>query len=187
MNKKLLILLILCLLVCPVLSACSLFGGDEPSHSSRKNRDDEEEDEDDEEEEDEDEEEFWESTYVFGFSAGGGPVILLYEVNGGEMAFLKSGSDEVFAECSMENAELPDGTEYVLVSAGSLSLGYYENEGDIWIVDASGKTVKAEIVEGEDTEELTGELESGEKEDSKKKDKDEEEDEDEEEEKDEDE
>ncbi len=49
MRKNLLItlFLLLCLLVCPVLSACSLFGNDEPSHSSRKNRDeDEDEDED---------------------------------------------------------------------------------------------------------------------------------------------
>ena len=51
MRKNLLItlFLLLCLLVCPVLSACSLFGNDEPSHSSRKNRD-EDEDEDEEEE-----------------------------------------------------------------------------------------------------------------------------------------
>ena len=51
MRKNLLItlFLLMCLLVCPVLSACSLFGNDEPSHSSRKNRD-KDEDEDEEEE-----------------------------------------------------------------------------------------------------------------------------------------
>ena len=185
MRKNLLITLLfmMCLLVCPVLSACSLFGNDEPSHSSRKNRDDEDdedEDEEDEDDEEEDEEELWESTYVFGFSAGGDPAILLYEVNGTDMAFLKSGSDEVFGECVIDNAELSDGTEYVQVSVDSLSLGYYEDGGDIYILDAGGKAAKAEEVEGEDTEDLAGDLDLGEKSEKKdkkdKKDKDDEED-----------
>ena len=173
-NKiRYLLLLLVCLMLCPTFSGCSLFGGDEENHSAGKRRDDDE----DEEDSDPGEEEAWMSTYVYGFSAGGDPVLLLYEVNGKEMAFLKSGSREVFEECVVENASLEDGTEYVLVSAGDLSLGYYEEEGEIYLLDDTGKATKAEEVAGEDTAELTGELGpevKKEKKDSKEKEEDEE-------------
>ena len=72
-----------------------------------------------------------------------------------EPAFINvnDGTNEAFAEYTVENAATDDGTEYLLVTVGGLQLGYYEDGEDIYLVTEDSVFAAARLTE-EEAEEL---------------------------------
>lgn len=80
--------------------------------------------------------------FVDGFYANNGNgsdfMIAFYESDAGDVAYVNDGTNEVFAEYTVESAQLDDGTEYLLVTVGATQIGYIESESDIYLVDDEG-------------------------------------------------
>ncbi|MBR6328554.1 MAG: hypothetical protein IKR68_02780 [Lachnospiraceae bacterium] len=97
-------------------------------------------------------------TFVDGFYAtdanGNDFMIAFYEGAAGDVAYVNDGTDEVFAEYTVENASLDDGTEYLLVTVGQTQLGYYEDGSDIYMVDADGQVYGAARLTEEEADAL---------------------------------
>ena len=96
-------------------------------------------------------------TYVDGFYANSGDsdfMIAFYEGAAGDVAYVNDGTDEVFAEYTVEQAQLDDGTEYLLVNVGATQLGYYEDGDDVYLVDSDGNIYAAAHLTEEEADEL---------------------------------
>ena len=96
-------------------------------------------------------------SFVDGFYANNGPddfMVVFYESSDRDVAYINDGTDEAFAEYTVENAELDDGTPYLIVTVGNLTLGYYENDDAIYMVDAEGNTYEAARLSEAEAEEL---------------------------------
>ena len=95
--------------------------------------------------------------YVDGFYANSGNddfMIFFYESSDGDMAYVNDGTNEAFAEYTVENAKTDDGTDFLLVTVGKLKLGYLEDGDDIYIVTDDGTTYAAGRLTEAEAEEL---------------------------------
>ena len=63
--------------------------------------------------------------------------------DGDQVAYLNDGSNEYFAAYDVAEAELDDGTPYMLVQVGGATLGYFTDGSDWYIVDAEGNLMAA--------------------------------------------
>ena len=159
MKSKLLTLLLAATLSVSMLCAC---GGDDYEAPAEAEVEEEAVEEDEEEveedaEESDDAAEDADVTYVDGFYANNGGddfMIFFYETESGDLAYVNDGTDEAIAEYTVENAELDDGTQYLLVTVGNTQLGYYEDGDDIYIVDDEGSVYAAARLTEEEAEEL---------------------------------
>ena len=101
---------------------------------------------DDEEDYDDDDDDV-EMSYVDGLYAADGNgrdfVILFYESDEGDYAYVHDGTEEAIDQYTVENAELDDGTEYIEITVGGLSLGYVDDGDDVFIIDLSDGTIYA--------------------------------------------
>lgn len=96
-------------------------------------------------------------SYIDGFYANNGGedfMIFFYESSDGDIAYINDGTNEAFAEYTVENAELDDGTPYLHVAVGNLSLGYYEEGDDIYLITEDGDVYAAERLTEEEAEAL---------------------------------
>ncbi len=96
-------------------------------------------------------------SYVDGFYANNGGddfMIFFYESSKGDVAYINDGTNEAFAEYTVENAELDDGTPYLYVTVGSLSLGYYEEGDDVYLITEDGSVYAAAHLTEAEAEEL---------------------------------
>jgi len=85
-------------------------------------------------------------SYVDGFYANSGNddfMIFFYESSDGDVAYVNDGTNEAFAEYTVENAKLDDGTPYLYVTVGNLSLGYYEDGDDVYLITDDGSVYTA--------------------------------------------
>ena len=100
----------------------------------------------DDEDDDEDDDDV-EMSYVDGLYAADGNgrdfVILFYESDEGDYAYVNDGTEEAIDQYTVENAELDDGTEYIEITVGGLSLGYVDDGDDVFIIDLSDGTIYA--------------------------------------------
>ena len=100
----------------------------------------------DDEDDDEDDDDV-EMSYVDGLYAADGNgrdfVILFYESDEGDYAYVHDGTEEAIDQYTVENAELDDGTEYIEITVGGLSLGYVDDGDDVFIIDLSDGTIYA--------------------------------------------
>ncbi len=95
--------------------------------------------------------------YVDGFYANNGGddfMIFFYETSNGDVAYVNDGTNEAFAAYTVENAELDDGTPYLFVTVGNLSLGYYEDGDDVYLVTEDGSVYAAARLTEAEAEEL---------------------------------
>jgi len=96
-------------------------------------------------------------TYVDGFYANSGNddfMIFFYETSAGDLAYVNDGTNEAVAEYTVEEAALDDGTPYLVVTVGNVTLGYYEDGEDIYIVDNDGNAYAAAQLSEDEAEEL---------------------------------
>lgn len=96
-------------------------------------------------------------SYVDGFYANNGGsdfMIFFYETSNGDVAYVNDGTNEAFAEYTVENAELDDGTPYLYVTVGNLGLGYYEDGDDVYFVTDDGDVFAAAHLTEAEAEEL---------------------------------
>ncbi|XME02320.1 hypothetical protein QYZ88_016865 [Lachnospiraceae bacterium C1.1] len=88
-----------------------------------------------------------EPVFVDGYYANDGNghdfMIAFYEVDGKDMAYVNDGTDEAVAEYTVENATTDDGTDFLLVTVGGLTLGYVQDGDDVYIVDSEGTSYAA--------------------------------------------
>ncbi len=86
-------------------------------------------------------------TYVDGYYANDGSgndfIIAFYTSSAGDVAYVNDGTDEVFAEYSVSDAETDDGTPYYLISIGNTQLGYATDGENYFIIDADGNIYAA--------------------------------------------
>ena len=120
---------------------------DSMSGDEEDDEDEEEYDEEDEEEDEEDDEDDPDLTYVDGLYANDGNgrdfVILFYSSDEGDYAYVHDGNEEAIAPYEVEEAELDDGTEYEVINVGGLSIGYIDDDEDVFIVDMDDGTIYA--------------------------------------------
>ncbi len=96
-------------------------------------------------------------SYVDGFYANNGSedfMIFFYESADGDVAYINDGTQEAFAEYTVEQQTLDDGTEYLLVTVGATQLGYIENGSEIYLVGEDGSTYAAERLTEDEAEAL---------------------------------
>ncbi len=96
-------------------------------------------------------------SYVDGYYANSGSddfMIFFYESSDGDVAYVNDGTNEAFAEYTVENAELDDGTPFLLVTVGNLQLGYISDGSDTYIVTEDGKSYAAKSLTEAEAEEL---------------------------------
>ena len=96
-------------------------------------------------------------SFVDGFYANKGDtdfMILFYENAPGDVAYVYDGENEAFAEYTVENASLDDGTEYLLITVGNTQMGYVEDGNDLYLVDDEGNIYAAERLTEQEAEEL---------------------------------
>ncbi len=97
-------------------------------------------------------------SFVDGFYATDGNssdfMIAFYEGSAGDIAYVNDGTDEVFAEYTVESAQLDDGTEYLLVTVGNTQIGYYEDGDDIYLIDEDGTVYGAARLTEEEADAL---------------------------------
>ncbi len=97
-------------------------------------------------------------TFVDGFYANDGNgndfMIAFYEGDAGDIAYLNDGTDEVFAEYTVEKAALDAGTEYLLVTVGNTQLGYVEDGEDLYLIDSEGTVYAAGRLSEEEADEI---------------------------------
>ena len=97
-------------------------------------------------------------SYVDGYYANDGNgtdfMIAFYEGDAGDLAYLNDGTNEVVAEYTVENAQLDDGTEFLLVTVGGAQLGYFEGEDGVYIVDDEGNIYAAGALSEEEADAL---------------------------------
>lgn len=141
MKKKLLTMMIVGVMGAAMLAGC---GGSEEADVADASVQDEVQDE---VQEDNDEAAGTEVTFVDGFYAADGNgsdfMIAFYEGAAGDIAYVNDGTGEVFAEYIVENAQLDDGTEYLLVTVGAMQMGYLENGEDIYLITDDGEMYAA--------------------------------------------
>lgn len=145
MKKKLLTMMIVGVMGAAMLAGC---GGSEEADVADASVQEEVQDEvQDEVQEDNDEAAGTEVTFVDGFYAADGNgsdfMIAFYEGAAGDIAYVNDGTGEVFAEYIVENAQLDDGTEYLLVTVGAMQMGYLENGEDIYLITDDGEMYAA--------------------------------------------
>lgn len=95
-----------------------------------------------------------EYTYDTGFyvTDGSSDAVICFFVgaDGTQVAYVNDGESEVFAEYDAEEAELEDGTPYAVITVGDVTLGYYTDGEDDYIVDCDGNVLAAaELSEAE--------------------------------------
>ena len=96
-------------------------------------------------------------SYVDGYYANSGSddfMIFFYESSDGDVAYVNDGTNEAFAEYTVENAELDDGTPFLLVTVGNIQLGYISDGSDTYIVTEDGTAYAAESLTEAEAEEL---------------------------------
>ena len=97
-------------------------------------------------------------SFVDGFYATDGNssdfMIAFYEGSAGDIAYVNDGTNEVFAEYTVENAQLDDGTEYLLVTVGNTQIGYIEDGDDIYLIDDEGNVYGAARLTEEEADAL---------------------------------
>lgn len=145
MKKKLLTMMIVGVMGAAMLAGC---GGSEEDDVADASVQEEVQDEvQDEVQADNDEAAGTEVTFVDGFYAADGNgsdfMIAFYEGAAGDIAYVNDGTGEVFAEYIVENAQLDDGTEYLLVTVGAMQMGYLENGEDIYLITDDGQMYAA--------------------------------------------
>lgn len=137
MKKKLLTMMIVGVMGAAMLAGC---GGSEEADVADASVQEEVQD-------DNDEAAGTEVTFVDGFYAADGNgsdfMIAFYEGAAGDIAYVNDGTGEVFAEYIVENAQLDDGTEYLLVTVGAMQMGYLENGEDIYLITDDGEMYAA--------------------------------------------
>ena len=137
MKKKLLAILIVSVMGAALLAGC---GGSEEADVADASVQEEVQ-------ADNDEAAGTEVTFVDGFYAADGNgsdfMIAFYEGAAGDIAYVNDGTGEVFAEYTVENAQLDDGTEYLLVTVGAMQMGYLENGEDIYLITDDGEMYAA--------------------------------------------
>lgn len=137
MKKKLLTMMIVGVMGAAMLAGC---GGSEETDVADASVQDEVQ-------ADNDEAAGTEVTFVDGFYAADGNgsdfMIAFYEGAAGDIAYVNDGTGEVFAEYIVENAQLDDGTEYLLVTVGAMQMGYLENGEDIYLITDDGQMYAA--------------------------------------------
>ncbi|MCR5685058.1 MAG: hypothetical protein K6G81_06490 [Lachnospiraceae bacterium] len=87
-------------------------------------------------------------SFVDGFYANNGQgsdfMIAFYEGSAGDVAYVNDGTNEALAQYTVEKAQTPNGTDYLLVTVGNLQIGYVDNGGDdIYLVDMSSGDIYA--------------------------------------------
>lgn len=141
MKKKLLAMMIVGVMGAAMLAGCS--GSEEADVADASVQ----EEVQDEVQADNDEAAGTEVTFVDGFYAADGNgsdfMIAFYEGAAGDIAYVNDGTGEVFAEYIVENAQLDDGTEYLLVTVGAMQMGYLENGEDIYLITDDGEMYAA--------------------------------------------
>lgn len=141
MKKKLLTMMIVGVMGAAMLAGC---GGSEEADVADASVQEEVQDE---VQADNDEAAGTEVTFVDGFYAADGNgsdfMIAFYEGAAGDIAYVNDGTGEVFAEYIVENAQLDDGTEYLLVTVGAMQMGYLENGEDIYLITDDGEMYAA--------------------------------------------
>lgn len=141
MKKKLLAMMIVGVMGAAMLAGC---GGSEEADVADASVQEEVQDE---VQADNDEAAGTEVTFVDGFYAADGNgsdfMIAFYEGAAGDIAYVNDGTGEVFAEYIVENAQLDDGTEYLLVTVGAMQMGYLENGEDIYLITDDGEMYAA--------------------------------------------
>ena len=141
MKKKLLTMMIVGVMGAAMLAGC---GGSEEADVADASVQEEVQDE---VQADNDEAAGTEVTFVDGFYAADGNgsdfMIAFYEGAAGDIAYVNDGPGEVFAEYRVENAQLDDGTEYLLVTVGAMQMGYLENGEDIYLITDDGEMYAA--------------------------------------------
>ena len=95
-------------------------------------------------------------TYDSGFYVNDGSsdaIICFFEgADGSQVAYVNDGENEVFAEYDVAEAELEDGTPYMLVQVGDAVLGYLTDGDDWYIVDEDGNLAAAAELSEEEAE-----------------------------------
>ena len=69
--------------------------------------------------------------------------IAFYEGGAGDVAYVNDGNNDVVAAYTVEKQKLDDGTEYLLVNVGNTKLGYYEEGGNVFLIDNDGHVYNA--------------------------------------------
>ncbi|MGN1022308.1 MAG: hypothetical protein ACI4OJ_02320 [Lachnospiraceae bacterium] len=95
-------------------------------------------------------------TYVDGYYANDGNgndfIIAFYSSSAGDIAYVNDGTQEVFAEYSVSDAETSDGTPYYLISIGNTALGYATDGEDYYIIDTDGNVYAAAALSEEEAD-----------------------------------
>lgn len=153
MKKRFVTLLMATALTVAMLSGC---GGEEaPAPAAESQVETQVEEQAVEEKADEDTSDV---EYVDGFYANNGEgsdfMIFFYTTSDGDVAYVNDGTSEAFAVYTVEEAQLDDGTGYLLVTVGNLSLGYYEEGSDIYIITEDGDVYAAGRLSEDEAEAL---------------------------------
>lgn len=95
-------------------------------------------------------------TYVDGYYAADGNgndfIIAFYTSSEGDVAYVNDGTEEVFAEYTVSDAETSDGTPYYEISIGNTTLGYATDGDSYYIIDADGNVYNAEALSEEEAD-----------------------------------
>ena len=95
-----------------------------------------------------------EYTYDSGFYVNDGSsdaVMCFFQgSDGSNVAYVNDGTNEIFAGYDVAEAELEDGTPYMLVQVGEAVLGYFTDGEDWYIVDGDGNLAAAAELSAEE-------------------------------------
>ncbi len=95
--------------------------------------------------------------FVDGFYANDGTndfYIAFYENAPGDVCYVSDGENEVLAEYTVEEAELDDGTAYLVVNVGNTHLGYIDDGTDVALIDEDGNVYAAAHLTEEEADAL---------------------------------
>lgn len=75
-------------------------------------------------------------------------MIAFYENAPGDVAYVNDGTNEAFAEYTVENAQTDEGNDYLLITVGQTQLGYIADgtDGGAYIIDADGNIYGAQAL-----------------------------------------
>ena len=81
-------------------------------------------------------------------------IILFYDVDGEDVAYLNDGTTDAYAKYASEIYEDEDGKEYVVVTIGEMGLTYFMEGEDLYIVDDDDNVYLAESLTEEEAEQI---------------------------------
>ena len=81
-------------------------------------------------------------------------IILFYDVDGEDVAYLNDGTTDAYAKYASEIYEDEDGKEYVVVTIGEMGLTYFMEGEDLYIVDDDDNVYLTESLTEEQANEI---------------------------------